>query len=64
VSWVRARPGKYSFASAAVGTPAHLGGEQLGYDVAWSTPDEFIGRIKAETGMWSKVIGAANIAPL
>jgi tripartite-type tricarboxylate transporter receptor subunit TctC len=36
----------------------------LGYDVVGSTPDEFKDQLKAEIGMWAKVIRAANIAPL
>jgi tripartite-type tricarboxylate transporter receptor subunit TctC len=36
----------------------------LGYDVVGSTPEEFMDRVKAEIGMWAKVIHAANIAPL
>jgi len=36
----------------------------LGYEVVASTPEEFRDRIKADIGMWAKVIRAANIAPL
>jgi tripartite-type tricarboxylate transporter receptor subunit TctC len=36
----------------------------LGYDVVGSAPEEFRDRIKADIGMWAKVIRAANIEPL
>jgi tripartite-type tricarboxylate transporter receptor subunit TctC len=36
----------------------------LGYDVVGSRPEEFRDRIKADIGMWAKVIRAANIEPL
>jgi tripartite-type tricarboxylate transporter receptor subunit TctC len=36
----------------------------LGYEVVGSAPEEFRDRIKADIGMWAKVMRAANIEPL
>ena len=34
---------------------------RLGFDVVWSTPEEFAKYIRAETEKWEKVVKSANI---